>query len=300
MGPRNRSGFNLVELLVVLGIVGMLIGLILPAVQSAREAAARVSCLNNLRQIGLALHNFHDSYGRFPPLPVPLSAHGDPNGTLGWMALILPQMEWDDLYRLSVQACREDSNPLDNPPHVGMVTVVKTYVCPDNGRLFAPLTDRFQVTASFTSYIGIGGAVPPGSQRGLDGVLSAPGCSLLQVTDGTSQTIMVGERPPPDSLQAGWWYPIFWGTGEGFRGPNNAIIFGAGPITVPDDGCLVQTDFGPGRTDNPCDRFHLWSFHPGGANFLFADGSARFLAYSAAPLIRALATRSGGEVVELP
>jgi prepilin-type processing-associated H-X9-DG protein/prepilin-type N-terminal cleavage/methylation domain-containing protein len=303
MKRKCRSGVTLVELLVVLGIIGILLGLTLPAVQQAREAAGRVACQNNLKQVGLALHNFHDAHGQFPPLPVVPGSNADPNAILGWMALILPQMEQDAFYQDSVLACRLDPDPLNDPPHVGLATVVKSYVCPDDGRLLAPLPDPFQVRAAFTSYIGTAGAIPPGAHVGLPGILgSEPGCRLTDVTDGTSQTIMVGERPPPEALLAGWWYPAeqLYGMDEGYRGPNNVIWFGSGTSFALEDGCIVRVAFGPGRLDNPCDRYHLWSLHPGGANFLFADGSVRFLPYSAASLMMPLATRNGGEVIDLP
>ena len=102
------------------------------------------------------------------------------------------------------------------------------------------------------------------------------------------------------SRQAGWWYPIWWHMPKRHHGPNNVIVLGGAKNYWPDDGCIVRRAFGPGRTDNPCDRHHLWSLRQGGANFLFADASARFLPYSAEPLIIPLATRNGGEVVELP
>jgi prepilin-type processing-associated H-X9-DG protein len=291
----------LVELLVIIGLLGMLIGLLFPAMQQARGSAARISCLNNLKQIGLALHNFHDIHGQLPPLPTRRSDDSDPNIVLSWMAMILPQMDEASLFHTSTQACKVDPNPLHDPPHIGLSTVVKSYLCPADGRFSSAATDEFGVTAAFTSYIGITGTLPPGSKKGLDGILGdSRGKRLTDITDGTSQTIMVGERPPPDSLQAGWWYPGRWSYAQGLRGPNNGMILGGGKVH-PQDPCVVlKGTFGPGRTDNPCDRFHLWSLHIGGANFLFADGSARFLPYSTEPLMMALGSRNGGEVVELP
>ncbi len=110
---------------------------------------------------------------------------------------------------------------------------------------------------------------------------------------------MVGERPPPDSLQAGWWYPYIWVYGPA-GGPDNFIFFGIAPIDT-FEACDYSIAFGPGRTDNPCDRNHLWSLHPGGANFLFADGSAKYLSYAIGnPTAYALLSRDSGEVVDLP
>jgi len=296
----TRRGFALVELLLVLGVIGILIGLLLPAVQQARGSASRIACLNNLKQIGLALHNYHDSYGRFPP-PDQVPWFDDQFPGPGWMVRILPQMEQDGLYQDAVDAFRRDPNPLDNPPHIGLATVVRSYVCPVDSRLLVPLTDQLGVRAAFTSYIGIGGGIPPGEQNGLPGVFgSETGVRITDITDGTSTTIAVGERPPPDSLQAGWWYPGWYANGEGERAPNNNIYFPPINIFGPNPSCLVTVSFGPGQTENPCDRFHLWSLHRGGANFLFADGSVRFLSYSAEPLMIPLATINGGEVVDVP
>ncbi len=295
--PRDavRGGFNLVELLVVVGLVGLLLGLLLPAVQQVREAAARVHCHNNLKQIGLALHHSHDTHGRLPPLPS--RGQADPQFLLSWMALILPQMGEGPLWAATEQAVRARPRwPFDNPPHVGLATVVKPYACPNDGRLLAPLRDQDGLTAAFTSYLGVNGAAGKG------GVIGAlPGIRLGEITDGTSLTLMVGERPPPDTLQAGWWYSrirlpgAVWGL---LYGPEGSMpVETAG---LPDDPCSGPFVFGPGRLDNPCDRYHFWGLHPGGANFLFADGGVRYLPYSARPLMASLATRSGGEVVSLP
>lgn len=298
---RRRRGFTLVELLVVIGVIGIVIGLLLPAVQQAREVASRASCTNNLKQIALALHNFHDSHGQFPPRPFRSPEVSDPNACLGWMALILAEMDQGSLYNASVQACQLDLDPLNDPPHIGFSTVVRSYICPSDWRLGTPLTDKYNVTAAFTSYIGIAGLLPPGAKVGLLGILGgSPGCRLTDITDGTSLTILVGERPPPDSLQAGWWYPVYTEYCAELRGPNNGMSLGDSRNCVESDGCFVTVTFGLGRTDNRCDRLHFWSLHPGGANFVFADGAVHFLSYSAEPLIMALGSRNGGEVVELP
>jgi prepilin-type processing-associated H-X9-DG protein len=107
---------------------------------------------------------------------------------------------------------------------------------------------------------------------------------------------MVGERPPPDNFQAGWWYSGFAGEGIGLRGPNNGLTLGDVPFFS--DPCnLTGVMFGPGDLRNPCDRYHLWSLHTGGAHFLFADGSVHFLTYAAAPLMIPLASRAAGDIV---
>lgn len=296
----RRSAVTLVEVLVTIGIIGVVVGLILPAVSSSRAAAARLQCMNNLKQVGVALHHYHNSNNCLPPRPPLTKANGDPNAILGWMALILPYVEQGELYRISEQACQSDPNPLHSPPHIGLKSVIKMYVCPSDGRLTAPLTDPYGVSASFTSYIGIAGVVPPGATRGLKGPLGGRvGSRFSAITDGLSQTIMVGERPPPDSLQAGWWYPRTYAYSNPERGPNNGIHLG-GVLPTADIACDgIKGTFGPGRLSNPCDRFHLWSLHLGGANFLMADGSVRYLPYTSAAVVVALASQAGGEVVDL-
>lgn len=294
----SRSAFTLVELLVVMGVVGVLLALMVPAVQDARAAAARLSCANNLRQIAVALHNFHGTHHQLPPL-LPRPGDGkDPNLCLSWMVSILPQLEQAALYRTSVAACERNSNSLINPPHVGFATVVPTYICPADSRLYAALTDSEMRTAAYTSYIGIAGALPRGDLVALPGPLGhPPGCSFRQISDGVSQTIMVGERPPPDSLQAGWWYSGFVGA-HNFHGPNNGLTLAAPKLFAQDPCRITKGTFGPGRLENPCDRYHLWSLHRGGANFLFADGSVHFFSYAAEPLMIPLATRAGGEAID--
>jgi prepilin-type N-terminal cleavage/methylation domain-containing protein/prepilin-type processing-associated H-X9-DG protein len=305
-----RRGFSLVEVLVVIGILAVLIGLALPAVQNSRDAAARASCQNKLRQIGLALHDFHAAQGRFPKngggtQSQTLSPPATPEDVLTWMVSTLPHIEQAELYSRAAAACRVDARTNQNPPHTGIAVPVVAYTCPSDSRLTQALVTPAGRTVAFASYIGVAGSAigtavvmsPNGVSRNAPGVfdLERP-TRMADVTDGTSNTIIVAERPPPASLQAGEWYQSGW-IMEQFGGPSGAMYYGSGRI-VAQDPC-PSSAYGPGRLDNPCDRYHFWSLHRGGANFLFADGSVRFLPYSARDIMPALATRSGGEVIEL-
>lgn len=295
---------TLLELLVVIALIGILVGLLLPAVQNARASAARAQCLNNLRQIGLALHLHHDLHGRLPPR-APTGSANDPNINLHWMALILPQIEQTALWNVSEEAFLLDPVAFHNPPHVGHATPMRSFVCPSDSRLLRPLTTPGGDRAAFISYMGVSGSPQGGTFIESPGRLvlipapgvfgQIPGIGLAEITDGTSQTVMVGERPPPGSLQAGRWYAReLYGS---FPGPDGAMRIPEASLFAQDPCVSSGAGFGPGRIDNPCDRLHFWSLHPGGGNFLLADGSVRFFSYSAASILPALATRSGNETV---
>jgi prepilin-type N-terminal cleavage/methylation domain-containing protein/prepilin-type processing-associated H-X9-DG protein len=297
-----RRGFSLVELIVVVGLLAVLVGLLLPAVQSVRDAAARASCQDRQRQIGIALQNYHAAHGHFP------SAGGYEPGAgiaptadnlLNWMAHILPEIEQDDLWRASEAACRVEPRPYISPPHIGYSTPIKLYVCPADDRLTAPVTTPSNRTVALTSYIGSAGA-PVGLKVAPGVFFNYKPTRVAEITDGTSQTVMVGERPPPNTFQAGQWYQGTWIL-ERFGGPDGIMHYYETPFVLGDP-CWrgVPYGYGPGRLNNPCDRLHFWSLHRGGANFLFADGSVHFLSYSARDILPALITRAGGESVSLP
>jgi Protein of unknown function (DUF1559)/Prokaryotic N-terminal methylation motif len=291
--PRGeRAGITLVELLVVMAVIGLLVGLILPAVQKVREAASRTSCRNNLKQVGLALHQYTDTARVFPP-GMSYRDGKDPYPFLGWHARILPYIEQDGLWRETVAAFAADRDFLHVPPHVAAGKIVSAYGCPSDSRTSRPNIFR----RGTTSYVGVEGL----SQFERTGILHLDSRTApADVSDGLSYTLLVGERPPSADDEFGWWY-AGWGQGKngsaemllGVREVRTFLPYVTQCIRGP-------YEFRPGRISDPCDALHFWSVHPGGAHFLIADGSVQFLRYSAAPLMPALASRSGGETVPVP
>jgi prepilin-type processing-associated H-X9-DG protein len=298
-----RSAVTIIELMVMIAIIGIVTGLLFSAVQRVRSAAQRLGCSNNLRQIGLALHQYHDANGTLPPgVPHPIfppptppiyGLSTDPYPLLNWHARLLPYIEQEALWRATVEAFALDPYVLTDPPHIGNSIPIMLLVCPAEGLRFRSDVPRDKSPA-FTSYLGVSGT----SEGMGDGLLYLDShVSLAEIIDGTTNTLTAGDRPAdPDALY-GHWYGG-WGT----WGMVNAYLGVAEEfIGEPRSGCPSGPyQFSPGRLDDPCSRYHFWSLHPGGGNFLFADGAVHFLSYSAAPIMPALATRAGGEVAALP
>lgn len=288
----GRSGFTLVELLVVIAIIAVLVALLLPAVQAVRQTAIRAECLNNLKQIGLAAHQYHDSRKALPP-GMRYQNFQDPHLMSSWLTELLPYLDQQNLWSLTEAAYKQQFLPFKDPPHVGLGTVIGLFVCPADGRAFSlQLAKKQNIRVAFTCYLGVSG-------RDLtteDGVLYRDSrIRLTDISDGTSNTLLAGERPPSADFQFGWWY-----AGEGQKATGSCdMILGVEeqnvlPITVGSCGPGTYR-YGPGRVHNQCDMFHFWSLHAGGGHFLMADGSVHFLAYSAAPILPALASRGGRE-----
>jgi prepilin-type processing-associated H-X9-DG protein len=295
--PR-RHAFTLIELLVIIGILGVLVGLLLPAVQKVREAAARAKCQNNLKQLGLALHQYHDDQGALPPGHRSF-AHPDRMPFSGWTLSALPYLEQQPLSDNALAAYRAWFIPFVNPPHSGLSTVVRVFTCPSDPRVVtAQVSQRTKTLVAFTSYLGVSGR----DYSTRDGVLYQDSrVRFEEVADGLSNTLMMGERPPSADLQFGWWYA---GVGQRLTG-SAELILGVREanlqLVVSGSKCGPGNyPFKPGSFADPCAMFHYWSPHPGGANFLLADGSVHFLRYGANDLLPALASRAGGEVAALP
>jgi prepilin-type N-terminal cleavage/methylation domain-containing protein/prepilin-type processing-associated H-X9-DG protein len=291
MRRRLRPAFTLVELLTVIAIIAVVLGLLLAAVQRARDAAARAQCANNLRQIGLAAHQHHDLHGQLPP-----GVTGDAGDfpRVSWLSRLLPLVEQQSLWAEIVTDYALLADPFRSPPHAPMATVVRVWDCPSDPRVSAPQTSHGRRVA-LTSYVGVNGT----NLYKQDGLLYLDSqVRFGDVTDGLSNTLLAGERPPSADMNYGWWYA---GVGQDRTGSADMLL-GTNELNLGGH-YLWQCApgpyaFAPGRFDNQCDCLHFWSPHPGGGHFLFADGSTHFLSYSAASVLTALGTRAGGETLD--
>ncbi|HXG12521.1 MAG TPA: DUF1559 domain-containing protein [Gemmataceae bacterium] len=322
---RKRSAFTLIELLVVIAIIAVLIALLLPAVQKVRDAAAKTQCSNNLRQIGVALHNYESNYQVFPPayiavLTPPPVAHS-------WAIYLLPYLEQDNLYKnYDLKA------PIGSATNAVVIqTHLKVFQCPATpqqnriytdgpipGNAFIPTwgSTPLRWTASAADYTVTTGvrentlnacfaSLPDGAGSFRDGVLAAEtpqtvndrikGVRILEITDGTSSTMMIaelagrpqlwraGRRGTPDQQfsGAGW--------GDALNGENwftGSLFDGTGPRGT----CVVNCTNERGRG--------LYSFHSGGANVLLADSSVRMLSSGISHCTFAfLVTKRKGDIV---
>lgn len=289
---RLRSAYSLVELLVVVSIIATLMGLLLPAVSQARAAMARQACANNLRQLGLALHQYHLSHAAFPP-GVRIRVRNEPLPFLGWQARLLPYLEQEGIWTQAQRDYHANRRPFRPPLHQANETVVVLFGCPADSRVSA-IQEYNKFRVSLTSYVGVLGR----DFRKKDGILFHNSRTrITDVRDGLSNTIAVGERPPSHNFRFGWWY-----AGNGQNGTGSAdMVLGVRELAARGIQCpRGPYHFTPGRFDEPCAFLHFWSPHNGGANFLVADGSARFLTYDADRLLPALATRAGSEAVSMP
>ncbi len=300
----SRCGFTLIELLVVIAIVAILMGLLLSAVQKVRSAAARVQCQNTAKQLGLAFHNYHDTRQTFPPGHRSFN-HPDRMPFSGWCVSVLPFLEQQSLASQTEAAYRAGAYPFGPPlaaaPHPHLSTVVPAFLCGADSRVSTAQTSLVtKHVVAFTSFLGVAGTDAAVTR---DGVLFQNSTTrFADITDGTSNTLLLGERPPSADFQFGWWYA---GVGQQLTGSADLVL----GVREPNLQLIVSgSACGPGRYpftaasgfNDPCGMFHFWSPHTGGANFVLADGSVRFISYTADPLMPALASRAGGEAVALP
>jgi prepilin-type N-terminal cleavage/methylation domain-containing protein/prepilin-type processing-associated H-X9-DG protein len=333
----RRSGFTLIELLVVIAIIGVLISLLLPAVQKVRDAANRTKCANNMKQIGLTLHMYQDNYGVFPPgvvdpqeRPTGMPPHQGYHPWWSWMAVTMAYYEQDNLYKEADDWAHKPGfyywpwgNPGNNPPpNPALATVVQLWICPADPRV-SIATDAngggsWTLHVAFTEYLGVAGLSGDSINGNYDDVTTRNGILYMksrvrigEISDGLSNTLMVGERPPSNDLWYGWWFAgAGWEDNLGQQGVGDVVLgarenrywnFLKQRFKSPDCQSPVPlVGIWPGNLADDCDYSHFWSLHSGGANFLVADGSVRFLLNSANDILLDLCTRNGGEPTELP
>jgi prepilin-type N-terminal cleavage/methylation domain-containing protein len=281
----RRRGFTLIELLVVIAIIAILVALLLPAVQQARAAARRSQCRSNLKQVGIALHNYHETHTRLPPLMVYHSSSCC-SRWFSWMVMILPGMDQTPLYEsfdLNLNAFG-GNGPVVNRDYTA--TKIAAYKCPsdihsDKVRQWNFGGSIGVVGYAHTAYLGC---------RGSDASLPGNGMfpdrnrtvRFRDVTDGQSNTIQVGERTIDVAGQYGWWAA---GSGSDTHGLGDSVLHSG-------------TGFYPGDPLGNADRFHWWSLHNNGAHFLMSDGAVKFMNYTMDhQVLLDLSTRKGQEVI---
>ncbi len=300
MQPAPRRAFTLIELLVVIAIIAVLIGLLLPAVQKVREAAARTTCQNNLKQIGLGAHNYHGALGYFPPgynskTPTPNGENLGPGW--GWAAILLPYIEQENLAR-AIDFTKDVADPFNLKART---TTLKVYRCPSD----SPPSDLTTIVSddagtpicdvAFANYVGLGGIYEvsgfPDVNTGV--LLRNSKFRFADITDGTTNTMMASERHSKRSPKTTWTGAV---TGAVYPPVNpgyddeeaqTLILMNIGE---PDE---ARTPNNPlDHVEDPC------SLHTGGVNVLLCDGSVRFVRNFIDPKTwSALGTRAGGEVL---
>jgi len=291
--PAGRRGLTLIELIVVAAILAALVGLLLPAVQKARDAALRSQCRNNLHHLGLACHAFEATHGYYPRNTVrprgvtPLNGQppGNPShwgaGTYeSWLRQVTPYVE---------------------RPNARTQDIIPLLVCPADPR--GP--DYSMPAYGFTWYVGVysnpasfnNGIIVDDSQR--RGPLKV---TVAAVTDGTSTTLLLGERPPPADGQWGWW--------DSPCCPQDGISPVRGDTRIYSSGvngkCPDPAVYGHGSVTDNCSFNAVWANHVQGAHFCMGDGSVRLVAFTAGnqsagavTILEALASRNGSEAVAL-
>ena len=307
----RRTGFTLIELLVVIAIIAILIALLLPAVQQAREAARRTQCKNNLKQLGLAFHNYHDTNLTFPPGGFEHSGY-----RIGWPGRVFPFLEQGNRVdamdafaadaMMNIMPWRFDSAP-HNGSHEVFTSAIPSFACPSSA-LGEKSPDINNSTLPWikeqgalhyranggSSDVGIIAGSSSGRNYSTSGVIYPTSrVRIGDVKDGTTNTLLIGESSSSDGWTAGqkagwggiqpWTWGYYYYSGSGYLQLDNKYI--QFPINYKGSFATNNTPF--------------TSYHPGGAQFLYCDGSSTFLSETMdLNVLKAMATRDNGEVLQ--
>lgn len=281
----KRRGFTLIELLVVVGVISILMSLLLPAVQEAREAARRISCKNKLKQLALGMHNYH-SVHRSLPAGTLVGSPSAPKWK-AWGVSLLPHIGESAIYQVSEL---EFQGPETFSNHTHFDTALSQFACPSDPRLTQPMfVSKIGHNAGGTSYLGCSGQTAGDS----DGMLFGDSAvKFSDVADGLSNTLLFGERPPSADKLFGWWYG---GVGRDAKGAFDAHL-GVAELNFLGTHCggspryLRSSHFA-----DPCGVLNFWSPHGDGTNFAFGDGSVRMIVDIEPHVLIGMSTRHGYE-----
>lgn len=293
-GATSKRGITLIELVVSIAILFALMALLLPAINSARAASRKMSCSSRMREIGVATAQYETVHRRIPPNLT--------HEFVQWQFHLLPFIEQNSTHRLIKNSM--EVNP-DGYPSYGWITIA-SFLCPEDGEGIFPVRQYVtSILAGKSDYAGVCGVseeaadgVFPPYGKGIGGA-GATGLRYSEITDGLSNTLIYGERPPSDDGTVGTWLRgltyLNATVGVAETGP---FSFGQG--SEPMSGCGPQK-FRPGRSSDPCSAGHNWSFHVGGGHFATVDAAVTFQSFSIDEnVLRSLATRNGGEVSSEP
>lgn len=292
---KGRPGVTLVELLVVIGILTIVISLLTPGVQYARESARRIACDNKLRQLGLAAHNFESAWKR---LPTGHEGQNDQYPFQTWTTKLLPYLEQDSLYQEIQVAYQKSRNPFEQTVHTRFNTVLSPYTCPSDSRVSASHVAR-GIPVALSSYVGVNGT----DFTLRDGLLYFQSrVRFADVTDGLSNTMAIIERPPSADFYFGWWYAGF---GSDFAGAIDSSVGTHEINAFAPDHIGAFCSQGPFQMQRrtihnaQCGIFHPWSLHSV-VNMVRADGSVTGISYEISlTVLMAAGTRAGAETAAM-
>jgi prepilin-type N-terminal cleavage/methylation domain-containing protein len=305
---RRSAAFTLVELLVVIAIIGILVALLLPAIQSAREAARRTQCNNRLKQIAVALHNYHDSLGRLPFATICYINGTSPgqsgNSRQSWFHLILPYVEQRSYYETILPRIETNQFPGGWPE---ATVVIDTFMCPSD-----PVSPKTVNQGFHGNYLPCHGSTDAGSGAGVTNGIFYPlsKTRFADITDGTAFTVMLGEiRLQTDGVAAAGPGNVVCGSPHDLRGRYHNTYHGNATFTTmrsPNTPVGDSCQYCAGTPNVPCracvgsnEEIHARSWHPGGVQVALADASVQFISDSIDQAVfQALGTRNGGEVAQ--